>query len=133
MILENVPSLAAEISPIWSELEKGELDLIATARVPEELAVFADHFHGNPLVPGVVQLLWLQTLTEWAWPKRCLTSTLQRSRLCGHKRVKFKHPVLPGDVLQIKLTERQQAFSFTVDSGLGRCTDGQLIYALDDV
>lgn len=129
MSRSGLPALPADVSPAWRQLDAGEFELTATARVPVGLVFFADHFQGNPLVPGVVQLLWLQTLSEWAWPHRYLTGERGQSRLSGHQRVKFKKPVLPGDEIRIKLASKDTLVAFTIDNVEGRCTDGQLTYA----
>lgn len=123
------PVIDAGISPHWRELEIDGLALTARAFVPPTLEFFDDHFHGNPLVPGVVQLLWLQALAERAWPEHCLDQNRVHSVLSGHRRVKFKQPVRPGDDLHITLNAAAPVFAFTLDNGSGRCTDGQLLYS----
>lgn len=124
----ELPELAIEIAPYWLELKSSNSIVTAIAHVPEGLAIFIDHFPGNPLVPGVVQLLWLQTLAQWAWPQICLTEDHRSSRLTGHQRVKFKLPVLPGDELRIELSAEAANVSFFIDNATGRCTDGLLFY-----
>ncbi len=124
----ELPELAIEIAPHWLELKSSNSIVTAIAQVPEGVAMFFVLFPGNPLVPGVVQLLWLQTLAQWAWPQICLTEDHRSSRLTGHQRVKFKRPVLPGDELRIELTAKAATVSFFIDSATGRCSDGLLAY-----
>lgn len=74
-----------------------ELDgcLTALCRVDPSLDIFRGHFPGNPILPGVVMLEWLQQLSEsqGAFPA-----------VCSWKKVKFLSPVKPGTVLAFRLT-----------------------------
>ncbi|MES2673016.1 MAG: hypothetical protein V4660_02195 [Pseudomonadota bacterium] len=59
--------------------------------VPLDHACYADHFPGNPLVPGALLLKWILAQIEHEF--HCKVRLL--------KSVKFLAPVKPGDNLQI--------------------------------
>lgn len=59
--------------------------------VPSEHACYADHFPGNPLVPGALLLKWILARLEREF--NCKVSNL--------KNIKFLAPVKPADTLKI--------------------------------
>lgn len=61
--------------------------------VPLDHACYADHFPGNPLVPGALLLKWILGQIENQY--KCKVMLL--------KSVKFLAPVKPGDDLQITM------------------------------
>ena len=65
-----------------------------TLRVPEDSDLFAGHFPGLPVLPGVAQLHWALAL----WREHGGDSRPLR----GLRRLKFQRIVGPGDVLQLE-------------------------------
>ena len=62
-------------------------------------AVFAGHFPGHPILPGVLQIAAMAQLSEMLCQhmnggRRCFLSAL--------KRIKFRRPVFPGAAMQVK-------------------------------
>ena len=100
--------------------EASETAAVIQLRVAPDLAVFAGHFPGQPILPGIVQVLWAQALAEQAFD-------LTAEQFLGLGRTKFKAPVRPGDSLTLTLTVgRQIRFRFERDGET--CTDGTLRY-----
>jgi len=73
--------------------ENGERDFAATAELPEDLSVFAGHFPGNPILPGVVYIFIAERLIDRFSGERFTLKQLKRS--------KFYQPSLPGRVMKI--------------------------------
>jgi len=88
--------------PWWLSLQTHPSTEESTARalvfVPPQLACFAGHFPGQPLLPGVIQLQWAQTLAERLWPAIAVAQ-----KFGGTSRLKFKAPILPGDFFAVQL------------------------------
>ncbi len=61
--------------------------------VPAEHPCYADHFPGNPLVPGALLLKWILARIEQEYHCRVLLL----------KSIKFLAPVKPGNYLTIKM------------------------------
>lgn len=62
-------------------------------QVPSIHACYADHFPGNPIVPGALLLKWIMAL---------LKNDLQRD-VVRIKQIKFLAPVKPGEQLQLEI------------------------------
>lgn len=72
--------------------------------VPADLACFAGHFPGNPILPGYLLL---------SWARRSARELIERE-LTGLKSVKFLKPVRPGQQLRLELSRSEGAsVSFT--------------------
>jgi hypothetical protein len=94
--------------------------LKALLYVPPQLAWFAGHFPGRPLLPGVVQVDWAARLAaEGGW---C------GGTFAGLSQVKFTAPVLPATVLRLTLERRNGRLAFAMSSAAGSCTRGTLHY-----
>ncbi len=79
--------------PKTRNIQCSENKVLITIAVSQDLAVFAGHFPGNPLLPGVVQV-------EWAWNYAQQFFEIQESAYPGDVQVKFKRPIIPDrDVL----------------------------------
>jgi 3-hydroxymyristoyl/3-hydroxydecanoyl-(acyl carrier protein) dehydratase len=90
--------------------------------VPPTLVHFEGHFPGLPILPGVVQLDWaIRLAAEHVTGVRDIESV---------DRLKFTAPVMPGAMLDLKLSHdaarRRVQFAFRLD---GRdCSSGVIVY-----
>ncbi len=74
-------------------------ELVLEVEVPTELVYFEGHFHGNPMLPGVAQVLSLIDVeARRRFPE---LAALGAKRLF---RVKFQATILPGDTLEVGLS-----------------------------
>jgi 4-coumarate--CoA ligase (photoactive yellow protein activation family) len=93
--------------------------------VPQNLLYFEGHFEGNPVLPGIVQLneLVLER-AENAWPD---LGHLQRI-----DRLKFQHPIRPGDSIRLELRRRLDStqIRFRISLGERPCASGVLLFAV---
>ncbi len=73
--------------------------VVARRRFPEGDPVFAGHFPGNPIVPGVILIAgMLQALASWADGGVCVK---------GIERARFRRPVVPGDEVVFEVDTRE--------------------------
>jgi len=88
--------------------------------VPANLSYFQGHFHGDAILPGVVQveiLVARQVATTWP----------ELARIRRVTRLRFRRPIRPGDdlVLEITRPERERV-DFDVRCGAEPCSSGTL-------
>jgi 3-hydroxymyristoyl/3-hydroxydecanoyl-(acyl carrier protein) dehydratase len=72
--------------------------------IPAALVYFADHFPGQPILPGVVQLGWAVTNSQRVFD---ITQPLRKVSL-----LKFQHPIRPEARMVLRL-ERKAAGALT--------------------
>ena len=82
--------------------------------VASDLAVLDGHFPNEPIVPGLAQLLWADTLSRRVFAAYTATAEIRN--------LKFARLVVPGVRLRLDLvhetrTKSRIAFSFTSDAG----------------
>ena len=88
--------------------------------VPADSPLFAGHFPGKPILPGVAQI---QILTEQ------LSRSLDRKVCCRRlEAVRFRKPVLPNTTVEIgvRLTDGQRRVEFEYRGPDGVITEGRL-------
>lgn len=90
--------------------------------IDPDLPLFAGHFPGNPLLPGVVQLDCVVSAAALMFEE------LGEDRFEGLASLKFKAPVRPGDRVSISLVRNSNRVAFTLTTGDTICTQGQLLY-----
>lgn len=91
--------------------------------VEPDLAWFAGHFPGAPLLPGVVQLQWTISLGA-----ELFGQPFAQEAFAGLSRVKFKAPVLPGTIIQFQLSAQPGRIALRIASPAGTHTEGRLLY-----
>ena len=115
------------------EVEKGE-DGAAHGiyRVRGDEWFLQGHFPGNPVVPGVV-------LCEIIGQASCVLLSSDMENVTpyytGMDKVRFKHPVYPGDTLEITATIDKQKPPFYFIKGTAKvdgklCVSGEFSFAL---
>ena len=91
------------------------------ARIPTDLRYFEGHFVGDPIVPGIAQLLALVwDEAKLAWPDLPAPREI--------KRLKFLDALRPGDVLTVTMERKPGKLSFEIRKGSQRRTRGTLIF-----
>lgn len=89
-------------------------------RIPPELHYFEGHFPGFPVLPGVVQIHWVEH-----FGRQCFDLPDPVRRLVG---LKFQKPIRPAQTAALELTydsaRAELAFSYRVDGVT--CSSGRL-------
>ncbi len=102
------------LHPRWEELDRTAATWLGEAAVTGDLAVLEGHFPSEPIVPGLAQLLWADTLSRRFFAGYTTTAEIRN--------LKFAQVVVPGVRLRIALVHEFRArsravFRFTSDAG----------------
>lgn len=92
-----------------------------TATIPPDLRYLEGHFPGNPIVPGIAQLLLVERAVQRAWPELALPTSLRR--------LKFSAALGPGDQLEVHLERDGDDVRFRIERAGERCSAGILGFA----
>jgi len=123
----------SEINTIEMKETYETKDLIGASSVAHFLAredhpIFAGHFPGNPILPGVVQVEMVAQVTSFillkAYPN-AFENKIEMALLSVNS-AKFRKPITPGMNLTIKTTCEKIRGVFMTSSGEITC-DGELI------
>lgn len=100
----------------------GESHCLVKVRIPEDLRYLDGHFPGDPIVPGIAQLLPLVLEpARAAWPDLGAPTAI--------KRLKFLDALRPGHALEVGLTRQGDRVRFEIRRGDVVCTRGSLMFA----
>lgn len=100
-------------------------------KVPQvqDLIYFPDHFQGFPILPGVVQLAWVEHYGKLFFSLEESAREFSRMEV-----VKFIQIIRPGDELTLTLNWKAESgelcFNFSLDSG--GCSSGRMVYRCRD-
>lgn len=90
--------------------------------IPEGLRYLEGHFPGDPIVPGIAQLLPLvHDPIRAAWPELGAPRAIRRLKFLGALR--------PGHSLDVRLVKKDQKVKFEILRGEQTCTRGTLLFA----
>lgn len=109
------------LDPIWSAPQQDDSHYRITGKVPLELRFLKDHFAEFPLVPGVIELQWINEKMQAFLGRELSFSSIDR--------LKFQHFLRPNDEFTLTLTwqsEKQRiAFQVSVEDNI--CCSGVAI------
>ena len=108
--------------PWWIHIDSDNDSARALLLVDCTLDYFVGHFPGQPLLPGVVQIYWVQSLVQE------LFSDCIKQKFSGASQLKFKSPVLPGSMLSLDLKRCVDKIEFGFYAGQLAHTQGTLFY-----
>lgn len=100
--------------PAYEVKEQSQDRAVACLAIPQDLPFFKGHFPSQPILPAVVQALWMQELA-----KDLLGVGLDGSV----PSVKFTAPLLPGDRIEILLELKRDKGMLYFE--IRRIADGQ--------
>ena len=91
-------------------------------RIPSELAYFKDHFPGQPILPGVVQLDWAIAVADKAGI---------RGTIVAIERLKFTHLILPEKPVELLIQSlaQQPGFTFSYQHAGLVFSSGKIVHA----
>ncbi|MFK7991918.1 MAG: hypothetical protein AB8I08_38230 [Sandaracinaceae bacterium] len=89
--------------------------------IPEGLRYLEGHFPGDPIVPGIAQLLPLvHDPIRAAWPELGAPRAIRRLKFLGALR--------PGHSLEVRLVRNDHKVKFEIVRGEQTCTRGTLLF-----
>lgn len=105
---------ARPLHPCWEELDRSPATWLGETAVTDDLAVLEGHFPNEPIVPGLAQLLWADTLSRKFFAAYTAPGEIRN--------LKFAQLVVPGVRLQLELvheirTRARVTFRFASDAG----------------
>lgn len=115
MLIEPQP-LAVRRTPADGEVSRVELDF----ELPADFEYLPDHFPGQPMLPGVVQIGWALHYAAREWR---IEAPFRR---LAH--LKFLHPIQPGRRVTLSL-QRVSATEVSFHYATSRaCSSGRLLF-----
>lgn len=99
----TIPGVEYQKGKVFTLKEIGEAEVVAHYKTKKEHAIFAGHFPGNPILPGVVQVEMMAQATTF------IVLLLQENHesmnldvaLLGINEARFRKPVLPDMDLKL--------------------------------
>lgn len=115
-----LPEFSTE--PVQRLLEQEQHRVLLELTVPAALLYFNGHFHGAPILPGVVQLDWA---IKYGREYFALAP-----QFLGVLALKFQRVITPGMVVQLELTHNLQknCLTFCIASPEGQHANGRIMF-----
>jgi 3-hydroxymyristoyl/3-hydroxydecanoyl-(acyl carrier protein) dehydratase len=88
--------------------------------VPRELKYLDGHFPGQPIVPGVAQLVLIERAIASVWPELHTPA--------GIRRLKFQARIDPGVDVDVLLAREERTVSFQIVHGETETSRGALVF-----
>lgn len=107
--------------PDFGPVVSGPGQLRVEALVPSDLAHFAGHFPGHPIVPGFAQLVWVEALARRGGLTSDATATV------GVEALKFRAPLFPRSHFRIAIARQDDRLRFTLEDDAGAISQGRLV------
>ena len=112
-----------EAPEIWcAHLQASDNAASAYLWIDGALPVFAGHFPGNPILPGIVQIEWIRSAVPRIFP------SFDGLHFAGLANIKFKTTIQPASWLKADLRAEPMALEFVIESAGRVCTQGRLLY-----
>jgi len=115
--------------PLGFKIESDSVQLNIKVPQVQESIYFPDHFPDFPILPGVVQLAWVEHFGKLFFSSDNLTHAFSHLEA-----VKFIKIIRPGD--QLTLTLKWKAISgelsFNFSSVAGGCSSGRMVYKVSE-
>jgi 3-hydroxymyristoyl/3-hydroxydecanoyl-(acyl carrier protein) dehydratase len=113
------PVLLPEILSVTGTGPQRQLQL----QINADIAYFAGHFPGAPILPGVTQIHWAAQLARAYFPLP--------AQFCRMEVIKFQQIIAPGSciTLQLDWDEAKHKLSFAFSSAHGAHSSGRLVFA----
>lgn len=110
--------------PIWLHTSSNEGEFSGIAKVPEDLVYLSGHFADFPLVPGVIELQWVQEQAQVLLNHKIIFN--------GFEKLKFQKFLRPNDTFHLQLTwnETKQRLHFSLKSDDAPCCSGIALVSL---
>lgn len=101
---------------------QNETEALCTVKVPADLKFFDGHFPGDPIVPGVAQVVAIaEEAARNVWP------SLPETR--GLRRVKFTLAIRPNDEVVLRLERKADRVAFRMFKNEELCSRGSILLA----
>ena len=121
----NLLSLDSRIFPQLQFFSQKDSCVELSLRVQADLPYFSGHFPGQPILPGVTQLAWVEKYGKLLFP---ITQPFSRMEV-----IKFKKIIRPDDklMLQLKWNEGSGKLYFDFSSHIESHSSGRLFYGVE--
>lgn len=136
MLELNIEQISAALGAgSWPQIvaaSKTDGALLLELKVPPDMAEFAGHFPGQPVLPGVLQIHWAVQLAS-----RCIDefkgAAIKSPTFCGMQGIKFNSMVQPGAQLMLSLEflAAKQKLKFAYYDQLQKYSNGVVNFAVE--
>jgi 3-hydroxymyristoyl/3-hydroxydecanoyl-(acyl carrier protein) dehydratase len=101
-------------------------NIVSRASIPDYSPWFSGHFPGEPIVPGIAELSIVFDVI-----KKLYQETGSRIKITSIKRVRYRFPVKPNEILDIKTSKNDNesdTFKFEITTANGAACSGLITF-----